>query len=120
MNTYCVIRWGNPDDSDGPDGKDTIFLIRAATVEEASRLADARLKDMPTQKGNNRPVEAFSHQVIQISEGALGSGTPEILHGPWVSSAIFLNDNLPAWYRDDPRRPWGTWEECYGVEHEKR
>lgn len=51
MNLYEVIRWGNESDNiytGGPNGPDTCFLVRAATLEHAGQLVDEILAGMPS------------------------------------------------------------------------
>lgn len=40
-NLYLVARWGN--EEDGPNGKDTLYLVAATSHLKASRMVDSEL-----------------------------------------------------------------------------
>ncbi|WP_211368307.1 hypothetical protein [Pseudoxanthomonas gei] len=61
MPLFEVIRWGNDSEdpvTGGPDGSDTCFLVRAASVEEAALLADRDLAAI-----THRYVVPWTHAV---------------------------------------------------------
>ena len=66
MKIYLVRRWGNPEDPDGPDGEDTNFIIRASSPRKASEIADDKLKDTPTKVADNRRVQNFCHNIVEL------------------------------------------------------
>src|SRR5262245_9984113 len=101
MNLYEVIRWGN-DSSDpyegGPNGRDTCFLVRAATPEEAAALADVILAIMPHER-----VQPWSHAINLLGADGGTDPKPRVLRGPYVQHAY--DYGWRAWHRnsqDDP------------------
>jgi hypothetical protein len=113
MNLYLVTRWGNPYDPFGPDEKDTNFLVRAFTETSAARLTDERLKNMPTQIGENRAVQDFAHLITEIGQDA-ASESEGVIHGPWYESLI-LDDSkhYRSWYRDERDGAWVSHDEAF-------
>ena len=105
MKLYMVTRWGNPHEKDGPDGKDTNFLIRAASVKEAGQLADDALLNFPISQPGNRPAQGFSQCIHQLGEDTI-SETHGILHGPWIEYAIIENSTYDTWHREDLNSEW--------------
>lgn len=106
MKLFIITRWGNPFEEDGPDGKDTNFLVRALTLEEASEMTDQRLKTMTNKVSGNRPVKCFSQFAAEIGVDNC-SEKRGIVHGPWIES-ILVNDleQYPSWHRDDADGEW--------------
>jgi len=108
MNLYLVTRWGNPFDAEGPDAKDTNFLVKAASHAEAGVVVDAQLSQAVTQVEDNREVDGFSHVIKQISNHALGAETPTIIHGPWYEAMLVQGlETSKNWLRAES----GRWEE---------
>lgn len=105
MKLFIVTRWGNPHEKDGPDGKDTNFLVRAASMPEAALLADELLQNMSTSTPGNRPVQSFVHCMKQIGEDLLHS-SPAVVHGPWIEYAIIHDSDYDVWHRDEPAGDW--------------
>lgn len=99
MNLYEVIRWGNDDSDDGPNGEDTCFLVRAATVAAAAELADGRLRRMPQQR-----VRPFAQAVYYVGVDAGTEQTERILRGPYIQSAYC--HGWRKWYREEAEEQW--------------
>ena len=109
MKLFIATRWGNPHEEDGPNGKDTNFLVRAPSVPVAARLAEEVLHYLPTAIDGNRPVANFIHCVKQVGEDS-SSSTPSVIHGPWIEFAIIQND-YDWWQRDEPDGKWYNFSE---------
>lgn len=96
-NTYCVTMWGNVEDDDGANGRDTNFLVAASSLEECLELSDHLFDFFLYKKKKN-----LSYKTCCISKlgSFFGSGRDiinhltgqkykaKLIHGPWVASAI--------------------------------
>jgi hypothetical protein len=117
VKLYIAVRWGNHNSSDGPDGEDTHFLIRAHDYIEAIGLADAVLGTMPTAcTEGERLVEPFCHRIIEI--GSDVSSFPNVqagvLMGPWIAYGYEVHHiGYQTWSRDAFDK--NVWEE---IKHE--
>lgn len=108
MKLYIITRWGNPFEVDGPDGKDTNFLVRALSLDEASEIADQRLKTMTHKISGNRPVKGYAQFAAEIGEDKFTS-KKGIVHGPWIESIIVHDTkNYPTWHRDEAGGRWSV------------
>lgn len=105
MKLFITTRWGNPYEPDGPDGKDTNFLVRASDFDEAARLAESDLKHYPLFVGANRPVQGFINCIQQIGEDP-ASESPAVLYGPWIEHIVVRDSNYDVWHRDKPDKEW--------------
>jgi hypothetical protein len=101
LNLYLAIRFGNADSPDGPDGEDTHFLVRAPTVQEAARITDEHLRDMPTSSPDSeRPVQPFCHRMVELGADASATAEPHIITGPLLAR-IKLSAGYRVWMRED-------------------
>ena len=104
MKLYIVVRWGNHESPDGPDGEDTHFLIRARDHDEVVKLADEILGSMPTAcTEGNRSVQPFCHKIIEIgSDSSTFAGVEsQVLMGPWVAYGYAVHHvGYATWNRD--------------------
>lgn len=106
MKLFIITRWGNPYEEDGPDGKDTNFLVRAASLDDAAIIVDRKLRDMTTSVVGNRPVQDFSHCATEIGKDIL-SKKPAIIHGPWIESIIIQkSEHYSSWHREESDGLW--------------
>jgi hypothetical protein len=105
MKLYIATRWGNPYEQDGPDGKDTNFLVRAYDMNQAAYLAEKLLQNLPTRVGNHRPVQDFIHCIHEIGEEHT-CGVPAVIHGPWIEAMIMRSSDYDSWHRDDRDDEW--------------
>lgn len=106
MNTYLVSRWGNP--VEGPDGKDTNFLVMAPSPEEAGKLADLCLADHPELLGQK--VEPFCHLVGELGTSST-SGDAGVIHGPWTAASVLRACQITIWHRVSVEEGFVPWEE---------
>jgi hypothetical protein len=105
MKLFIATRWGNPFEKDGPDGKDTNFLVRASDLSTAAKLAEAILQHYPLSVAGNRPVQGFIHFIKQVGED-LSSESPAVIHGPWIEFTHIHESEYIEWHRDKPRGKW--------------
>jgi hypothetical protein len=105
MPVYIVSRWGNPDTVEGPDGEDTNFLVRAASVSRAARLVDAELSGMASHLRDNRAVETFSHFAVEVAADH-SNATESIIHGPWFAHALIREPEHKTWRREKETGDW--------------
>jgi hypothetical protein len=107
MKIYFVVRWGNPDSPDGPNGADTNLLVRALTVEQAAAVAGERLRGTPTTSSKSRrPVQPFCHQIYELGTDTSTDKEASVIHGPWVEYAYMRCPGCPRWSRDDSGEKW--------------
>ena len=102
LKLYQVVRWGN--DDEGPDGDDTIFIVRAYSHIRAAELVDAHLMHMPHEK-----VWACASQVCEI--GVSHDLPQDFPNREDVVLAPFSRFGsrpapFPAWSRDEEDGPW--------------
>lgn len=95
MNIYIVSRWGNPEE--GPNGRDTNFLIRAKSEKEAEELANVRFQDLPTGS-EDCLVDSRCHHIVQIGIDIISKDNT-VIHGPWIENAI-INGEYQGWSLD--------------------
>jgi hypothetical protein len=99
---FEVVRWGNDSDdvhAGGPNGVDTCFLVRAATVEAAAELADEYLSRMTSEQ-----VSPWSHLVYLVGTDASTQAEPQVLRGPYFEHAYGRGWRI--WEREEPGLPW--------------
>lgn len=105
MKLFMATRWGNPYEVGGPDGKDTNFLVRAASLDEVASLAEELLMCWPQSIGENRPVESSIDCIRLIGEDTT-SELPSVIHGPWIAASIVRDSNFKMWLSDGPNGEW--------------
>ena len=105
MKLFIATRWGNPYEEEGPNGKDTNFLVRASSLDDAASLAEEFLIGCPQSIEENLPVENFIHRIRLIGEDT-NSELSSVIHGPWIAAAIFRDSNLEMWLRDETDGQW--------------
>ncbi|MCP4159768.1 MAG: hypothetical protein GY760_06820 [Deltaproteobacteria bacterium] len=111
MKLFIITRWGNPYEEDGPDGKDTNFLIRALSIQDAGQIADQMLITMTNKVSGNRPVKGYAQFGTEIGVDKF-SKKKGIVHGPWIESIIVdSTKKYPLWHRDDVEDDWKASEE---------
>jgi hypothetical protein len=100
MQLFEVIRWGNDSDdpvTGGPNGPDTCFLVRAASVEQAAQLVDR----LPALRGS---AGATADAVYLLGTEQSAQAEPRVLRGPYIQHAY--RHGWRHWYRDDAGAPW--------------
>jgi hypothetical protein len=109
MNLYLAIRWGNADSPDGPDGDDTIALVRASSVDRAAEIADHVFSNLPTTSPlSKRSVQPFCHRLIEIGEDG-GAQRPDVVLGPFVAGPAQWGQgtiNRRSWKREGKSDNW--------------
>jgi hypothetical protein len=105
MKLFIATRWGNPFEADGPDGKDTNFLVRAPDLPTVAILAESVLQNYPLSVDGNRPVHGFIHFIKQVGEDPT-SEVPAVILGPWIEYTLIKESNYQEWHRDRPRGKW--------------
>ena len=102
MQLFEVIRWGNDSDDPvvgGPNGRDTCFLVRAESIEQAASLVDRRLKTMPSDI-----VVPWCGAIYLLGTDASTHEEACILRGPYVETAYRYG--WRHWYREERDEPW--------------
>ena len=107
MKLYFVIRWGHAESPDGPDGEDTQILVRAVSLDDAGKLADDALSQLPVSSPlSTRPVQPFCHRIIELGTDASTDSTARVLVGPWIGRAFFDTLLYQSWVRDNLSEGW--------------
>jgi hypothetical protein len=105
MKIYEVICYGCDHDPDGPDGKDTIFLVRAKNFKEAVDFIELNyLPSVPHEFVND-----FVNEVHEIGEDLSDINETEKLRGPYFENAF--NRGWKSWNRIDKEDPWEVTEQ---------
>ncbi|QNP41719.1 hypothetical protein [Lysobacter solisilvae (ex Woo and Kim 2020)] len=102
MHLYEVIRWGNPSDdphTGGPNGHDTCFLVRAASLEAAAALADGELRFVA-----GAGLADWAEVAYLLGDDTGTDGTARVLRGPYIQSAY--RHGWRQWNRAGPGEPW--------------
>ena len=107
MKLFIIVRWGNAESPDGPDGEDTHFLVRAQDFIEAAGLADDSLRALPTVSSKSkRPVQPFCHRIIEIGSDASEMSVSQVLMGPWVAYGNVHHAHYTTWERLEEKDKW--------------
>lgn len=108
MKFYMTIRFGHAESPDGPDGDNTVFLVRARDYAEAAALTDSALRALPVSSPKSqRPVRPFCNRVLELGEDCASGKSPGIMGGPWIGGDYHLD--CPAysmWCRGDVIDEW--------------
>ncbi len=99
LNLYLVSRNGNTEE--GPDGLDTIFLVRALNYKAATRLVDKTLLSL-----NEPNVKPYSNWVCEIGKDTGDSKKTAIIYGPFIAITGAGGDYSKAWTRDYKEDGW--------------
>jgi hypothetical protein len=98
LKLYLVARWGN--DEDGPNGSDTLFLVRAQDYQSAAEVVDCALAELKETR-----VASVSNWVCEIGDDKSGQIAPAILKGPfWGLSAA--DGYTSVWTRESMHDAW--------------
>lgn len=102
LGLYLAYRFGN--DQEGPNGYDTVFLVRARALTSAAELVDHALRDMPHVR-----VHEWCDGVFEIGVSRAVNAEPsreeDVLLGPDYRFAV-NNGRHPEWRRWKPEGPW--------------
>ena len=74
LKVFAVVRCGN--ETDGPEGPDTVYYVVASSLEKAVSSAEERLAMSATSN-----IQPYAEGVIMLGR-ALRGGDGEILMGP--------------------------------------
>jgi hypothetical protein len=102
LNLYEVIRWGNDSTDEftgGPNGPDTCFLVRASSVEDAAKLVDPILVELPHVR-----VQHWAHAIYWIGTDVGIETHASVLRGPYVEHAF--DRGWRIWHRNKSDEPW--------------
>jgi hypothetical protein len=116
MKLYITIRFGHAESPDGPDGDNTVFVVRARDYAEAATLTDSALLELPVSSPRSRrPVQPLCSRVLELGEDR-GSGTsPGIIGGPWIGGDYHLDCRAYSmWCRGDVSDEWLDAREVFG------
>ncbi|MCI5227561.1 MAG: hypothetical protein D3918_13100 [Candidatus Electrothrix sp. AX2] len=81
--------------------------MQAFSHTEAAELVNENLQHWPTKEGNNLEVENLAHSIVQVSSNSLSDNIkPQIIHGPWIESAIIARSGMPCWEKDNEINEW--------------
>lgn len=92
MNIYLVIRSGSDRTKDGPNGPDTVFLVRAEDHIAAESLVVPLLELLP-----HKLVSTAAREIQLIGPSLDSVGEEALLLGPVYEHGI--NRGYKSWYR---------------------
>jgi len=98
MNLYLVARWGN--DEEGPDGKDTLFLVAAKSHLDAVRLTEKELKQLPHQN-----VSTQANWICLLGVVSLDASYKGVLKGPYYDFSA-IKGCTTLWTRQHWQKKW--------------
>jgi hypothetical protein len=100
-NLYCVTMWGNVNDDEGGNGRDTNFLVSASSLEECLELSEHLFNAFICTSDEKKKFNlSFETCAITKLGSFFGTGrqitnhmnnktyTARLVHGPWVASAV--------------------------------
>lgn len=100
MNLYLVARYGN--DEEGPDGKDTLYLVAASSCLDAAKIVDKVLVGLPHKK-----VYPKSNWVCLLGSTPLKARYKGVLKGPFYDlSGISGASCLTVWIKESWHKKW--------------
>jgi len=99
MYLFLVGRFGNDLSAAGPNADDTVFLVRARDHEEAAKLVDPRLDQMPHEL-----AEPFSQFVAELAHDTGDAAMPQVLVGPAIG--FWSGDYPRQWARNSRDGVW--------------
>ena len=103
MNLYLITRWGNNEEPDGPDGTDTMFLVRAPDYLSAVSVVEPVLQQMPHDR-----VLPYANVCVHLGTEEGTSSESRILLGPIIQT--YLSGEYPIrWLHHDPDDPDCEW-----------
>ncbi len=97
-NLYLVARWGN--EEEGPNGKDTMYLVASTSYLEASRVVDAELIKLPHQN-----VAPRSNWICLLGTADVKAHIEGILKGPFYDLSG-LSGARSAWTKEHNGKRW--------------
>lgn len=92
MNLYLVVRYGSDLTPDGPNGPDTIYLVRAEDHLDAEALVTPFLELLPHKR-----VNTVVDHIQELAACNSSDSEPRILFGPFYQHAY--NYGYRSWYR---------------------
>lgn len=98
MKVFLVARYGNAEE--GPNGSDTLFLVRARDCRSAAEVADRALEELKETR-----VAPVSNWVCEIGSDSSGQTTPAILKGPFYEMCG-ADGYTSVWTRDARDDSW--------------
>ncbi len=98
LNLYLVARYGN--NNEGPDGLDTLFLVRAPNYRIAAKLVEKVLAGLKESK-----VKPYSNWVCEIGKDTGDSKNSSIIHGPFYALSA-AEGYSKVWTRDYKEDGW--------------
>lgn len=98
MHVFIVARYGN--NQDGPNGTDTLFLVRAENHVAAANLVDSALREQPSLL-----VAPACNWICELGVDGSGRQPGEIIKGPFYDLAGACGC-VNVWTRDVAEEPW--------------
>lgn len=98
MNVYLIARYGNAEE--GPNGLDTLFLVRARDYRSAAEVADRALEELKETR-----VAPVSNWICEIGADSSGQTAPAILKGPF-NGMSGADGYTSVWTRDARHDSW--------------
>jgi hypothetical protein len=107
MDIYHAIRWGHAESPDGPGGEDTHLLLRAASLAEATRIADEALARLPVSSPlSDRPVKPYCQVLTLLGPDSGTKSDSRLLAGPWIGEVSIGASWYQCWSRDTRTLEW--------------
>jgi len=98
MLVFLVARYGN--NQDGPNGTDTLFLVRADNHLAAAHLVECALREQPAIL-----VKPICNWICELGVDGTGRKAGEIIKGPFYDLSA-ARGCVRVWTRDYADDPW--------------
>jgi len=98
LKLYLVARWGN--NEDGPNGSDTLFVVRAQDYRSAAEVVDNALVALRESK-----VQPAANWVCEIGEDKGEQTSTAILKGPFYGLSG-ADGYTSVWTRQSSQDEW--------------
>lgn len=98
MKVYLVARYGNAEE--GPNGSDTLFLVRARDYHSAAEVVDRALVELKETR-----VAPVSNWICEIGADSSCQTAPAILKGPFCELSG-ADGYTSVWTRDSRHDSW--------------
>jgi hypothetical protein len=84
MKVFLAIRYGHDESPDGPNGEDTLFVVRAGDRDGAAAIVDEYLASALSHER----VEPVCHRLVELGDDSSANLSAQILYGPWYALGL--------------------------------
>lgn len=112
MKLWIVVYWGNSEEDDGKNERDTCFLVRANSVESAANIGNDFLKKVPYyligELSDYKDEVNIVEYIVLLGDDGIEGGEEKFLLGPFIQH-LDIPMKYPSW-RSDQSENNAIWE----------